>query len=130
MSICLRDGLVDAPDNLRTITPLWAPTREVSDASRADYYAKLASVNSSFATSDVGMMKAGLSPSEIESLHAYEQKIQAQQTIQQLKDKTLQADVKPEDAHGTEESTGHEPARSKDTGTAEAAQPGTQGLQN
>lgn len=130
MSICLRDGLIDAPDNLRTITPLWAPTREVSDASRADYYAKLASVNSSFATSDVGMMKAGLSPSEIESLHAYEQKIQARQTIQQLKDKTLQADMKPEDAHGTEESAGHEPARSKDAGTAEAAQPGTQGLQN
>lgn len=82
---------LDLPaDELSRITPVWAPTREVSDAARADYYAKIAGVNTDFADSDVGLMKAGLTFQEIQSFRAHQQRMKAQRSIEALKARTLQ----------------------------------------
>lgn len=85
-AVTLRDGLTATPQDLTNITPIWAPTREISDAARADYYAKIAQVNSDFATSDIGLYKAGLTVNEVRSLRAWQQRSQAQARIQQIRD--------------------------------------------
>lgn len=77
-------------EDLSRITPVWAPTREVSDAARADYYAKIAGANTDFADSDIGLMKAGLTFSEIQSFRSYQQRMKAQRSIEALKARTLQ----------------------------------------
>ncbi|PLS29935.1 phage portal protein [Bifidobacterium margollesii] len=85
-------------DELNRITPVWAPTREVSDAARADYYAKIAGVNADFADSDVGLMKAGLTFQEIQAFRAYQQRMKAQKNIEALRARTLQPQQQTEDA--------------------------------
>ncbi|NEG96003.1 phage portal protein [Bifidobacterium sp. SMB2] len=84
MAVQLRDNSPEPPD-LTGIRPLWAPTREVSDAARADYYAKVAGVNSAWGDSDVGLAKLGLTAEELISFRAYQQRIRAQEHIDQLR---------------------------------------------
>lgn len=85
-AVTLREGLTTTPQELTQITPIWAPTREISDAARADYYTKIAGANSDFANSDVGLYKAGLTVNDVRSLRAWQQRSQAQATIQKIRD--------------------------------------------
>lgn len=71
--------------DIRQLHALWAPTKETSDAARADYYAKIASVNTSFADSDVGLSKAGLSAEDISRQRAWEKRQRSQQAVDQLR---------------------------------------------
>lgn len=84
MAVQAREKLETPPDDLRSLTSMWAPTREVSDAARADYYTKIASVNTSFADSTVGLRKAGLSMDEIRQLRAEQQSQRVQSYVDQL----------------------------------------------
>lgn len=84
------EGVPD--DDIRQIRAIWAPTKETSDAARADYYAKIAGVNDAFADSDVGLAKAGLSWEEIKAHRAYEKSMRAQQAVDQLRAKLHAAD--------------------------------------
>lgn len=72
MAICLRDNINSGqlPDQLKRITPWFAPTREITDAARADTYAKIAGVNPSYATSSVAYRRLGLTADEINILKA------------------------------------------------------------
>ena len=85
MAISLREGLETPPDDLRHVAPIWAPTREISDAARADSFTKLAVNIPGFADSEVGLSRAGLSHEEILRLQADQRRIRAQQAIAQLK---------------------------------------------
>ena len=66
-----------------------APTREVSDAARADYYTKVAGVNGDWADSDVGLAKLGLTFGELQSFRAYQQRMKAQRNIDQLRQQRM-----------------------------------------
>lgn len=68
MVVCLRDGLAAPPDDLRAVRAVWLPTREISDAARADAYVKIAGVNDAYAQSLVGLRRLGLTADEIASL--------------------------------------------------------------
>ncbi|WP_237746114.1 phage portal protein [Bifidobacterium saguini] len=114
-------GLTSLPEEISGMRPVWAPTREVSDAARADYYAKIAGVNSAFADSDVGLMKAGLTFAEIRSFRAYQQRVKAQQSIDQLKQRTL---TQRQEVNGD----GSDEQASGVAGTAQTAGTGTEGL--
>lgn len=87
MAVQLRDNTPTAP-TLAGVRPIWAPTRVVSDAARADYYAKVASVNQAWAQSDVGLAKLGLSMDDIASLRAWEASQRAKQRLDQLRAQT------------------------------------------
>ncbi|NEG90624.1 phage portal protein [Bifidobacterium aerophilum] len=108
-------------EELARITPVWAPTREISDAARADYYAKVAGVNADFADSDIGLMKAGLTFGEIQSFRAYQQRMKAQKSIEQLKQRTL-----PQQQEVTGDGESEQPAGL--TGTQTTAGTGAEGL--
>lgn len=112
------------------IQPVWAPTREVSDAARADYYAKIAAVNTDFADSDVGLAKAGLTLADITSLRAHQQRLRAQARIDQLRQQTQQpaqpAQQTREEAGDGNEPESEQPAR--DAGTQDAAGTGAAGI--
>ena len=69
MAVCLRDGLTAPPADLE-VKAQWMPTREISDAARADAYVKVAGVNPAYATSAVGLRRLGLTGAEIEALKA------------------------------------------------------------
>lgn len=69
MAVCLRDGLTAPPADL-TVKAQWMPTREISDAARADAYVKVAGVNPAYATSTVGLRRLGLTGAEITTLKA------------------------------------------------------------
>ncbi|PJM72345.1 hypothetical protein CS006_10435 [Bifidobacterium primatium] len=103
------------------ITPVWAPTREISDAARADYYAKIAGVNADFADSDIGLTKAGLTFDEIQSFRAYQQRVKAQKSIEQLKQRVLPQQQEVTGDGGPEQPAGQ-------PGPAEAAGTGAEGL--
>lgn len=79
--------LADGADetDIRQLRPLWASTKEVSDAARADYYLKIAQVNPSFADSDVGLTKAGLTWDEIKAHREWEKQQRSQQAVDQLR---------------------------------------------
>ena len=83
IGVALRDNLEATPTDSGARI-IWAPTREVSDSQRADYYSKLAAVNQDFAQSDIGLLKAGLSPTDIEAYHVWQQAQQARERINQL----------------------------------------------
>lgn len=68
MTVCLRDGLAAPPDDLKSVRPVWVPTREISDAARADAYVKISGVNEAYANSTVGLRRLGLANDEIISL--------------------------------------------------------------
>ncbi|MBW3093102.1 phage portal protein [Bifidobacterium sp. 82T10] len=108
-------------DDLARVTTVWAPTREISDAARADYYAKVAGVNQDFADSDIGLMKAGLTFGEIQSFRAYQQRMKAQKSIEQLKQRTL-----PQQQEVTGDGESEQPAGQ--SGSEEAAGTGAEGL--
>ena len=95
MALEMRDGITadQAFTRLADVHALWAPTKEVSDAARADYYTKIASVNQGFADSSVGLRKAGLSEDELQSFRLDEQNARAQQLIDQLR---LQTNTPPQ----------------------------------
>lgn len=84
MAAMLRSKNPNAEADLRGLQAMWAPTREVSDAARADYFAKIASVNASFADSIVGLRKAGLSLDEIQQLRYDQREQRAQAYVDQL----------------------------------------------
>jgi hypothetical protein len=85
MAIQMKEGLRAIPDDLKNVRPIWTPTKESSDASKADYYTKIASVNTAFADSDIGLMKAGLTFDEIKSLRKSQQQQRSQDRIDRLK---------------------------------------------
>ena len=87
MAVQLRDNTPTAP-TLAGVRPIWAPTRVVSDAARADYYSKVAGVNQAWAQSDVGLAKLGLSMDDIASLRAWEASQRAKQRLDQLRAQT------------------------------------------
>lgn len=118
MAVQLRDNSPQPPD-LTGIRPLWAPTREVSDAARADYYTKVAGVNGDWADSDVGLAKLGLTFGELQSFRAYQQRMKAQRNIDQLR----QQRMNPQDTEAADGSESESPA-----GTATAVGQGIQGL--
>lgn len=84
MAVQLRDNTANPPD-LAGIRPLWAPTRVVSEAARADYYTKVAGANPTWADSDVGLSKLGLNADELRSFRAYQQRMRAQEHIDQIR---------------------------------------------
>ena len=99
MAVQLRDNTPTAP-TLAGVRPIWAPTRVVSDAARADYYAKVASVNQAWAQSDVGLAKLGLSMDDIASLRAWEASQRAKQRLDQLRAQTNAQKDPSQDATG------------------------------
>lgn len=72
MAVCLRDGIAyeDMPEELRHVHAVWAPTREVSEGARSDFYVKVSQVNPAYATSTVGLRRLGLDADEIRLLQA------------------------------------------------------------
>lgn len=73
------------PDAVRELRPIWAPVKETSDAARADYYSKIASVNPDFADSDVGLTKAGLTWDEIKAHRSYEKQKRSEAAVDALR---------------------------------------------
>lgn len=69
LAVCLRDGR-DAPPADLVVKAQWMPTREISDAARADAFVKVAGVNPAYATSAVGLRRLGLTGAEITALKA------------------------------------------------------------
>ena len=111
MAVQLRDNTPEAPD-LSEIRPLWAPTRVVSEAARADYYTKVAGANPTWADSDVGLSKLGLNADELKSFRTYQRRMRAQTaidgieaTITRQKAVTTGEPQRPSTAIGTEEGT-------------------------
>lgn len=84
LAMALEDTGTD-PTAIRELRALWAPTKETSDAQRADYYSKVASVNPNFADSDVGLTRAGLTWDEIKAQRAYEKQKRTEQSVDQLR---------------------------------------------
>lgn len=95
MGLALTYKNVD-PKEWEGLRAIWSPTRETSDAARADYYAKIAGVNPNFADSDVGLMKAGLSVEEIKAQREYERDKRAEQAVDQLRAQ-LRVNASPEE---------------------------------
>lgn len=120
MAVQLRDNTPGPPD-LSGVRPLWAPTREVSDAARADYYAKVAGVNGAWGDSDVGLSKLGLSHDELTSFRAYQQRVRAQDHIDQIRQQV--AANRQEDSDGQSESPAavgrQAPGTGSDVGTTD-----------
>lgn len=98
IAIQLRDNTPTMPD-MTGIRPVWAPTRVVSDAARADFYTKVAGANSAWADSDVGLAKLGLTMEELASFRAYQREQRAKEQIDQLRAATTTA---PQSDTGTE----------------------------
>ena len=71
-------------DALRSLQVVWKPTRDISDAARADYYVKVAQANPVFASSDTGLLRAGLSWDEVQALRREERRQQARLIVEQL----------------------------------------------
>ena len=88
MAVQLRDNSPQPPD-LTGIRPLWAPTREVSDAARADYYTKVAGVNGDWADSDRGTGQARTHGRRAPIVPRYQQRMKAQRNIDQLKQQRM-----------------------------------------
>lgn len=84
MTVCLRDGLAAPPDDLKLIRPVWMPTREISDAARADAYVKISGVNEIYANSTVGLRRLGLTNDEITSLQNEVTRNQARSVLDML----------------------------------------------
>ncbi|HJE56580.1 MAG TPA: phage portal protein [Bifidobacterium pseudolongum subsp. globosum] len=105
MAVQLRDNTPTAP-TLAGVRPIWAPTRVVSDAARADYYSKVAGVNQAWAQSDVGLAKLGLSMDDIASLRAWEASQRAKAQLDQLRAQTNAQREPSQDATGSDKTAG------------------------
>lgn len=84
MAVCLQDGLAEAPDDLKQIRPVWAPTREVSDAARADSFSKIASVSPEFAQTEVGWRYAGFDQQDVTTILSKVRQSEASSTLDKL----------------------------------------------
>ncbi|MCI1984083.1 MAG: phage portal protein [Bifidobacteriaceae bacterium] len=84
MAVQYREHTPIIPDDLTQVQPVWAPTREISDAARSDSFGKLATAITGFADSEVGLARAGLSQSEIVRLKADQKRQAASAAIAQL----------------------------------------------
>lgn len=84
MAVCLREGLQQVPDDLKAIRPIWSPTREISDAARADAFSKIAGVSPEFAQSEVGWRYAGFDQKDIDSILSTVRRNQASSTLDKL----------------------------------------------
>ena len=63
---------------------MFAPTREVSDGARGDFYQKVSQVNPAYANSMVGLRRLGLSADEISSLRAESSRLNATGVLDRL----------------------------------------------
>lgn len=119
IAAALREGSNTIPDTIRDVHPVWAPTREVSEAARADAFNKIADKITGWADSDVGLERLGLSREEITRLRADQQRQKSEWRIDQLMDRRTDS---TEVTDGSEQSgsagTGKEPSPSE---TGEAA---------
>lgn len=84
MCVCLRDGLSQPPEDLNDLHAVFAPTREVSDGARGDFYQKVSQVNPAYANSMVGLRRLGLSADEISSLRAESSRLNATGVLDRL----------------------------------------------
>lgn len=84
LAVRIRDGKHPEAELFSRVTPIWAPTREISDAARADSFTKVASVVPGYADSDVGLERLGLSQEEITRLRVGQQKTRAQALLDSL----------------------------------------------
>lgn len=105
LAVRMREHISETPDDMRDVRPVWSPTREVSMASHADYYTKIASVNADFADSDIGLMKAGLDIDEITAFRASQQQARARQRIDQLRQRIATDNEETDDATGGQQRT-------------------------
>ena len=103
IAVALREGTNTIPDSMRDVHPVWAPTKEISDAARADAFTKIADKVTGYADSDVGLERLGLSREEITRLRADQRKARAQNVVDQLKIRTAQ-NSQQEASDGTEQS--------------------------
>ena len=97
--------------DIRGLRPFWAPTKEASDAARADWYQKVASTNPAFADSDVGLSRAGLTWDEINAHRAYERQQRTQNAIDELRAKIAAAktDTQEAAANGQQQPAAEQP---------------------
>lgn len=97
--------------DIRQLRPIWAPTKEASDAARADWYQKVASTNPAFADSDVGLSRAGLTWDEIAAHRAYEKQQRTQNAIDELRAKiaTAKTDTQEAAANGQQQPAAEQP---------------------
>lgn len=97
--------------DIRQLRPIWAPTKEASDAARADWYQKVASTNPAFADSDVGLSRAGLTWDEIAAYRAYERQRRTQNAIDELRAKiaTAKTDTQEAAANGQQQPAAEQP---------------------
>lgn len=86
IAVQLRDGLREAPAELAGVSPVWAPTREDSDAARADAFAKVAGLIPGYAESDVGLERLGLTREEIIRFRADRAAARAREGIDRLRE--------------------------------------------
>ena len=86
IAVQLRDGLREAPAELAGVSPVWAPTREDSDAARADAFAKVAGLIPGYAESDVGLERLGLAREEIVRFRADRAAARARDGIDRLRE--------------------------------------------
>ena len=84
MAVCLREGTDVVPDDLSGVRTVWKPTRESSDASRADSFAKIASVAPEFSRTEVGWRYAGFGQSDVEAIMATIRRAEATSTLDRL----------------------------------------------
>jgi hypothetical protein len=84
MGVRLRDNLKSTPDGLSAIRPVWAPTREVSDAARADSFSKIASVSQEFAQTEVGWRYAGFDQQDVTTILNRVRQAEASSTLDKL----------------------------------------------
>jgi hypothetical protein len=101
MGMALRFQGVDDEQAISSVNALWAPTKETSDAAKADWYTKAAGVNPTFGSSDVGLRRLGLDETEIRSFRAYEQKQRSQAALDRLKVELDQTDTDTQNATTT-----------------------------
>ena len=113
IAVALREGTNSIPDSMRDVHPVWAPTKEISDAARADAFTKIADKVTGYADSDVGLERLGLSREEITRLRADQQRQRAKEQIDQLKARLASAGGEEvQDGTQQPEHTGDEQERS------------------
>lgn len=112
IAVALREGANTIPDSMRDVHPVWAPTREISDAARADAFTKIADKITGYADSDVGFERLGLTREEITRLRADQQRQKSEQRIDQLMDRS---------AASSEVTDGSEQSGSAGTGESAAS---------
>ena len=102
IAAALREHSETIPDSMRDVYPVWAPTREISDAARADAFMKVADKIPSYADSDVGLERLGLSHDDIVRLRTKQRQDNASKILDQLRARTGQ----PKDEYQSVSSSG------------------------